>query len=1397
MDKNSMKYSFIYSPRTNYINKREKENKLFIELAKSFDPYTIKILKKHFKEHLGILNKENFICIIKNHLLSWEPDIPHREKIIIKLLSRLFEEIDINSKGEIEWKDFVSYIILLSNISANENSLYSLQNYNPSKTVINHKSINTEKNSKYKFISEPDVISFCLYIKKYKFLAIVHEGKSNIIFYNMDRKKVEPFEIDIMETQKEITKFEINELNMKAEKMIKKEEEEKNKKLGIFQSKLSIKITQQNSKETDKNKDKDTTQRMPTPENVKNEIAKINKIKVYSSLDNITKKNKFENYYPISICFADEYDIMFISSSNNKISSWKFDNKKYEFININYPKNLNTNPEIRNIQIPLLSCDMPQYAMCFDPEYKVLYTGEEDGKVYKWDLVSSKPVHTFEIISEEKNVYDQINIANANKHKKIIEILSLSKVDRALLMKKNKKENKGQAIKDNKKEKNAINFKVNQEQKKKTVSCLILINNLKLLCSAYYTGQIVLWDIINKQPKKIFKDQKTIINQIIYNPIINRIYTCGFEHEIYVYDPYNGEKAMKKLIGHNSSISSISFNKETNELVSIDNQGIMKLWDCNNNFNFQSINIKEILNLEDIKQQKNNKRDNILANSNFSVNMLSNTKQIILYGKHNIILFEKGKMVNPHLCDDNIIIGCKFNPYNNNIMTVSTKAIKFWNIFNGKMDKIYENLMDNEIAIFELDKRNKKCYLGDNYGKIKCYNLINGVMMKEFKSHNAGIVNIIHSLKNNGILYTGSSDLYIRIHSNIDDKEDAYKEMNILNNSIDLIQEKKILKKFLYNETDNMLIMALSNGYISYYDLNYNKFINDIFKKHEKNAKRPSTLSCILDISNTKSLFLAHENGEKYIFTKANNKHYHYLTGEKLGIFSEDDNIKGKNIIYSSFYDEKSKRLLIGDHNGFITAYDMNILIELMDKNYNSKEDIINDFRKNLIFKKILQIQFSHNGITHLSLPENLFPKIFIAISSDSVANIYDFEKGEYIESLKQISMKNTSVPIAISYLKQNPFNEPLENEDKNKKLEGDDNILLNLDEESNNRKEKILQTIQKINITKKTNLNKDEYSVDDYSINQNNMPKEGIIYRRDIEEFVKSPKLDFENAKRSNIINYSNDLVIYNAKIKLLSQVKGQKVPDDKSSPWNYDINLEYIQRKEKEERRKLYNKITENENNIKISEYNFQHTSLINTNYIPTFLTNLKNENKNSFDGFVKEKLRVIDLTNMKKSIINKEEKQITKYIQNHKFPNKKIKSLTIDKTEMEQKELNKKKFKLKLREELDELKDKNINKILNKRLFIKGINKTEEKLGFDTINNAYNYHSNVNIFNNREKKISLNQSPKMISFTKRDFNDIRFLHCKNEFDEKINEMASPLKLMMLKNKKIFKLPKLNTNY
>ena len=1349
----SMKYSFIYSPRTNYNNNIIRENKLYTELARSFDPYSIKILKKHFKEHLGIINKENFICIIKNHLLSWEPDLPHREKTIIKLLSRLFEEIDINSKGEIEWKDFVNYIIFLSNMNTAQNSLYSLQSYTQSKININHKNIN-EKNLKNKNDVHAEIINFCFYLKKYKLLGIAHEGDSHVIFYNIDKKKMENFEIDIMETQKEITKYEINEINLKAEKMIKKEEEEKEKKLGKFQNKLNQLKTQINNKDIKKDNDKDDSkekeknkiQRIPTPENIKLEIEKINKINS-PILQNLSTKI----FYPICICFNEESDIMFISSSNNKISAWKFDNKKYEFKNINNDNN--------DSYIPLLSCEMPQYAMCYDPGYKVLYTGQEDGKIFKWDLISPKPIHVFEIKDKEKHVYDNISTKNTDKHKKVLEILSLSKVERGLLMLQNKKKKKESNNKDDKNAKNInsnskekkIKFSPNnQEHKKKTVSCLILINNLKLLCSTYYTGQIILWDIINKIPKKIFNDQKTIIYQVIYNPIINRIYTCGFEHEIYIYDVYNGDKALKKLKGHNASISSMSFDEENNELVSIDIQGIMKIWDSNNFINFQSINIKEILNLENNKQ-KLNKNNNII-NSSFFVQMLPNMKQIVLYNKHNLILFEKGKMTNPELCDDNIIINCEYNPISNNIMTVSTKAIKFWNIFNGKVDKIYEDLMnDSEITIFELDKRYKKCYLGDNIGKIKCYNLINGILLKEFKSHNTGIVNIAHSLKYN-ILITGSFDMYIRFHSNIDDKEDIYKEIYILSNSLNVTQESKVLKKFIFNENDNILIMALSTGYISYYDLNSNKVINDSFKKPEKNIKRISNLSCIDDITNTKSLFLTHENGEKYILSKINNKYYHFLYGEKLGNFM-DDKMNKKCIIYSSLYDLETNRLLLGDHNGYVSCYDMKILFNLMNKEYNTKEEILQEFNKKLIFHKIFSIHIANNSITNISIPKNLYPKIFITISSDSLVNLYEFEKGTYIESFKQISMKYTPVPIAISFLKQNPFNEEID-DDTNK--EDDDKEFYHMDEEAKKRKEKILQTIQDIDSSRRRNFyNNSNY----YNMNKN---KEMTIYRSEIEHNISPPKINYEIAKKLNIIKYSNELVIYNAKMKLLSQINGQKVPDDKSTQWNFDLNLEFIIRKEKDEERKLYHKINEKEKDVKNAENNYQHKSIISSNYTPTFLTNLKNTEKTNFTELIKDKLRIINLSNVKKSIIKDEENEINKYIENHKFPYK-----------------NKIKNSMKI--------------FMNQR----GINKTEEKLNFKTIIDSEN-KTNLNkksIF--KERKITETKSLKLIPFTKSEFNDVRFLYCKNEFNEHINEMENPLKLIMGRSTKRYRLPKLKFNY
>ena len=1381
LENNNLKYTFLYSPRTNYNMKLETEQNLYIDLVKSFDPYSIKIIKKHFKEHLGILNKETFICILKNHLLSWNLNLPHRETMIIKLLSRLFDEIDINSTGDVQWSDFVNYIINLSNMNLNEKALYSLQSYIQSKTVINHQ--DNSENNKFKYMSsDSNIISYCFYIEKYKLLGIVHEDKSKIIFYNAEKRKIENIYIDLMDTQKEITEYEINELNTKAEKMIKKEEEEKERKYKLME-KLNNRIKYNINKEKE---------RVPTPDSVKREIKKIN----YGNMDEIEKNLKDIKYYPIYSCFADEYDILFISSSNNKISAWKFDYKRNEFININNSgvKNNEFNFEENKLSIPLYSCEFPQYAMCFDNNLKVLYSGQEDGKIFQWDLSNPKPVHTFEILEEkDKYIFDSINTSNSKAKRKIIDILSLSKAERSILNKEKKEKKKNTEEKEDKKEKEKEkakdnNFINNKDHKKKSVSCLLLINNLRLLCSSYYTGQIILWDTITKKPKKIYNDQKTIVYQVIYNPIKNRIYTCGFEHEIFVYDPYNEENAVEKIKGHMSSISSLSFNEENNEIVSIDIQGIMKIWDANNNLNFQTINTKESLNLEVNNNEKQKKKKNNKLNSNFYVEALCNVKQIIAYEENNLILFEKGKTLNPSLCDDSLIIGCAYNPYKKELLTISTERIKTWNIFNGKVNKIYENLLNGaEISMFELDKKNKKCYLGDNHGKIICYNLINGILLKEFRPHNSGIIKIIHSLKYNKLI-TGSSDLCIRFHSDIDDnKSDIFKEIYVLNNSSEISQEKYKLKNILFNEDDNMLIIGLSNGWVSFYDFNSNKFINDnTIEKNELGLiRRSSSLSSMTDLPKAKCLFISYENGERYILPKINNKYYHFLSGEKFGTFIEEDNIidnkKRKNIIYSSVYDEASNRLIIGDHIGFIYCYNLNILNEIFEKNYNSKEEIINNIKKKLIIPYIFKIQPYKNSITNLFIPENLFPKIFISIGSDSVVNLFEFETGDYIESLKQISIKYTSAPVAISFIKENPFGE------KENNIKEDEENYDYSDEESKKRKEKILQTIQKINKSHKHYLaSNDQISINNKNLMSNNNDndyeaKETIIYRCEIEPNLKIPQLNYGKSKRNDIIKYSNDILEYNAKMKLQSQVMGQNIMPDKSSPWNYNVDYEYIIRKDKEEFRKLYTKIRDKEKDVKNSENNFQHLSIISNNYKPAYLNKLKNKKKMQFSDFIKEKLRIINLSNNKRSIMLTEEKEIIKYVEKHKYPHN-LKPLHQSKSNREENILTKKNNK-KI-EKRNETLDNNNNNKNNKNTI------NLDLKSFNTIdsNNMNNMKKNRRILGNKSSNV-------MIPLTEK-FNDLRFLECKNQFEEKLNEISNPLKLIIKRYPRIIKLPKISQN-
>lgn len=168
---------------------------LLNDLTLNFDPFTISILKNEFKERGdNDMLKDDFITIIKDHLIHWQLDIPNREKKLIRCLSLLFDDIDLNGNGNMEWDEFTNYIIekaAVLNTMKSKNE--EIKNYHPCNLKIGMKFTNLISKTLYIplidkiafFEEEGDVIHFAdpetghIELKKSLHVKIVKERKKS------------------------------------------------------------------------------------------------------------------------------------------------------------------------------------------------------------------------------------------------------------------------------------------------------------------------------------------------------------------------------------------------------------------------------------------------------------------------------------------------------------------------------------------------------------------------------------------------------------------------------------------------------------------------------------------------------------------------------------------------------------------------------------------------------------------------------------------------------------------------------------------------------------------------------------------------------------------------------------------------------------------------------------------------------------------------------------------------------------------------------------------------------------------------------------------------------------------------------------------------------------------
>ena len=93
-------------------------------------------------------------------------------------------------------------------------------------------------------------------------------------------------------------------------------------------------------------------------------------------------------------------------------------------------------------------------------------------------------------------------------------------------------------------------------------------------------------------------------------------------------------------------------------------------------------------------------------------------------------------------------------------------------------------------------------------------------------------------------------------------------------------------------------------------------------------------------------IFVAYENGKKCFLTKPKNKYFPLLALKKFGKFIEDEKNFSENEDYrgigvSTTLDEEKNNLLIGDHLGMISVYNLDILNEFMKRKFENDEQTL------------------------------------------------------------------------------------------------------------------------------------------------------------------------------------------------------------------------------------------------------------------------------------------------------------------------------------------------------------------------------------------------------------------------------------------------------------------------
>ncbi len=248
-----------------------------------------------------------------------------------------------------------------------------------------------------------------------------------------------------------------------------------------------------------------------------------------------------------------------------------------------------------------------------------------------------------------------------------------------------------------------------------------------------------------KQPVKILKGHNKAVRELAYSEKHKIIVSCGFDFEVFVWNPYL-EEMILKLTGHEHPLVGVNCLPHMNAFITADSKGLVKVWSILDYSCIQTFNVPNVNQVTCIRAVARHRR--------------------LITGSRSFKVFQYSKPFQNEYSDDAPITCAKFSAEKLEIYVAGERSVKVWDARTGKPVRVLKNVLDSDITVMELDTQHRKLIVGSHQGEVKVFDLISGVNTLTLDSHDPqeGEISYIGYGGDDSTIVTAGWDRVIKIH---------------------------------------------------------------------------------------------------------------------------------------------------------------------------------------------------------------------------------------------------------------------------------------------------------------------------------------------------------------------------------------------------------------------------------------------------------------------------------------------------------------------------------------------------------------------------------------------------------------------------------------------------------